>query len=322
MLLKLEDKLKEKIVSQEEAITKVAYAVKRGRVGITSKSRPWASFLFLGPTGVGKTELAKVLAKTLFGDDTKRLIQIDMSEYMEPHSVSKLIGSPPGYIGYERGGMLTRLIRENPYSVVLFDEIEKAHYDVLNLLLQILEEGRLRDSHGNIAYFNNAIIILTSNIGAKKIFEDKILGFYRDEVKTQDVITAYDSIEEDLKRELKKKLRPELLNRLDDVIIFRTLTKKDANKILEILLKELNERLREKGIEVLVGNKVKEFLLDKGFSAEYGARQLRRTVQTYIENSLADYILRYRVSFDPKRLKRIELSVSPDKRRLILKKKR
>ncbi|WKZ24304.1 MAG: ATP-dependent Clp protease ATP-binding subunit [Candidatus Dojkabacteria bacterium] len=294
MLLQLENKIKESIISQEDAIKQVANAVKRGRVGISSKKRPWASLLFLGPTGVGKTELAKVLAKNLFGTNEDRLIQIDMSEYMEQHSVSKLIGSPPGYVGYEQGGWLTEKISENPYSVVLFDEIEKAHPDVLNLLLQILEDGHLMDAKGNRVSFQNTIIVLTSNIGAEQIAEDKVLGFYREQ-KQRNLVElsteAYDEMKEKLTKELRKKLRPELLNRLDDVIIFKGLSKTDAARVLEILITELNERLKEMNLSVNIEQKAKEYMIEKGFSAEYGARPLRRVLQHEVENLVADYVL-------------------------------
>lgn len=296
MLLNLESKIKESIISQEDAIKQVTNAVKRGRVGISSKRRPWASLLFLGPTGVGKTELAKVLARNLFGNDDDKLIQIDMSEYMEQHSVSKLIGSPPGYVGFEQGGWLTEKIGENPYSVVLFDEIEKAHPDVLNLLLQILEDGHLMDAKGNRVSFQNTIIILTSNIGAEQIAEDKVLGFYREQ-KQRNIVElsteAYDEMKEKLMKELRKKLRPELLNRIDDVIIFKGLGKTDAAKVLEILLVELNSRLGDMNIAVAISEKGKKYIIDKGFSAEYGARPLRRVLQHEVENLVADYVLEH-----------------------------
>lgn len=293
MLLKLEGVIKDHIISQEDAIRRVASAVKRGRVGISNKRRPWASLLFLGPTGVGKTELAKVLSRTLFGDDEEKLIQIDMSEYMEMHSVSKLIGSPPGYIGFEQGGYLTEKIAENPYSVVLFDEIEKAHPDVLNILLQILEDGHLTDSRGSRVSFQNAIIILTSNIGAEKITEQRIVGFYRDRASIDNTLSEgdYEEMKEKLLKELKKKLRPELINRLDDVIIFKSLTKEDAAKVLDILLSDLNKRLEDINVKVNVLEAGKEFLLEGGFNNEYGARPLRRILQHEVEDIIADFVL-------------------------------
>lgn len=291
-LLKLESNIKNTIISQEDAIRRVVSAVKRGRVGITNRNRPWASLLFLGPTGVGKTELAKTLAKILFGNDEDRLIQIDMSEFMEQHSVSKLIGSPPGYVGFEQGGFLTDKIAENPYSVVLFDEIEKAHPEVLNILLQILEDGHLTDSRGGRVSFQNSIIILTSNIGAEKINEQKVLGFYKDRSETNEISEAdYEKMKEKLMLELKKKLRPELVNRLDDVIIFRTLTKEDVKKVVDIMLSDLNKRLVDLKMSVKVSEEGKQQLATDGFSSEYGARPLRRLIQHEIEDLIADYVL-------------------------------
>lgn len=292
-LLKIEDELKKYIVAQEEAIEKVAYAIKRGRLGIRKGTRPWASFLFLGPTGVGKTELAKVLARYLFGDQKDRLIQIDMSEYMESHSVSRLIGSPPGYVGFEQGGYLTEKMKQNPYSVVLFDEIEKAAPNVLNILLQILEDARLTDAKGETVSFRNAIVILTSNVGAEQIFKDKILGFYRSKPTAQEQEQAYQSMKETLLKELYKRLRPELINRLDEIIIFRTLTRKDAGQVLDVLVRELNTYLLQThNWEVKLSAKAKRFLLRRGFSKEFGARSLRRILQRHVENTLADYILK------------------------------
>jgi|GEM_PF-1466516 len=293
-LIHLEDKIKEKIISQEDAIKRLVSSVKRGRIGISNKRRPWASLLFLGPTGVGKTELAKVLARLLFGDDEDRLIQIDMSEFMEQHSISKLIGSPPGYVGYEQGGWLSDKLMENPYSVVLFDEIEKAHTEVLNILLQILEDGHLTDSRGNRVSFQNAVVILTSNIGAEKLTEDKIMGFYKDKGRSGSLTLSegeYEEMKEKLLKELKKRLRPELLNRLDDVIIFKSLSKSDAEKVLKILLADLNTRLTDMHLEVHVSEDGNKRLLDEGFNPEYGARPLRRVVEHEIEDVIADYIL-------------------------------
>lgn len=312
MLLQLEGKIKESIISQEDAIKQVSNAVKRGRVGISSKKRPWASLLFLGPTGVGKTELAKVLARNLFGDDDDRLIQIDMSEYMEQHSVSKLIGSPPGYVGFEQGGWLTEKISETPHSVVLFDEIEKAHPDVLNVLLQILEDGHLMDAKGNRVSFQNTIIVLTSNIGAEQIAEDKVLGFYREQRK-RDIVElstdAYDEMKEKLMKELRKKLRPELLNRLDDVIIFKGLGRADAAKVLEILIVELNKRLNEMNIAVDINDKGKKYIVEKGFSSEYGARPLRRILQHEVENLVADYVLEHNLLDANMRKEQLKLEI-------------
>lgn len=291
-LLKLDDKLNESVIGQKEAVKSVVSAIKRARTGISDVDRPWASFLFLGPTGVGKSELAKVLARELFGNEDK-LIQIDMSELMEMHSVSKLIGSPPGYIGYQQGGWLTEQVRRNPHSVILFDEIEKAHPDVLNILLQILEYGHLTDGRGRRVNFKNTIVILTSNIGAEEISKDRVLGFSKDAVdRRSKAQQAYSSMKTELLKELRKTLRPELLNRLDDTVIFRALNTRDARKIVEILLRELNERISENKIEISLTKNLLTYIVKEGFSEEYGARPLRRVLQDTVESHLADYILR------------------------------
>lgn len=294
ILKKLNEKLSHKVVGQDEAVGAVAAAIKRARTGISASDRPWASLLFLGPTGVGKTELAKVLTELLFGDED-RLIQIDMSELMEMHSISKLIGSPPGYVGYREGGQLTEKIRKKPHSVILFDEIEKAHPDVLNVLLQIMEYGHLTDGKGHKVDFKNTVIILTSNIGAEEIRKDKVLGFTSAIDKTErsdsEIEAAFDSMRDDLTKELKDTLRPELLNRLDDVVIFRSLTRKDAKAIVLLLVEELNKRLKDKKIEVSLNNEVIEKIVQDGFSEEYGARNLRRELQDKVESALADYLL-------------------------------
>lgn len=293
-LLNLNIKLKDKVIGQDDACDGVANAVKRARTGISDTDRPWASFLFLGPTGVGKTELAKVLSEELFGN-VDNLIQIDMSEMMEMHSVSKLIGSPPGYIGFQQGGWLTEKVRRHPHSVILFDEIEKAHPDVLNILLQILEYGHLMDGRGKRVNFKNTVIILTSNIGAEEIKKSKILGFSDEkESKSRNdsqIEKAYTGMKEMLIEELRNTLRPELLNRLDDVVIFRSLTRKDAKKIVKLLLSELNKRLKEEKIVVRLDSKAIGYIVKESFSDEYGARPLRRFLQDKVENLLADYIL-------------------------------
>ena len=293
-LLKLEDTLEEGVVGQKEAVDSVSASIKRARTGISAEDRPWASFLFLGPTGVGKSELAKVLTKELFGSED-RLIQIDMSEMMEMHSISKLIGSPPGYVGYQSGGQLTERVRRNPHSVILFDEIEKAHPDVLNVLLQILEYGHLTDGKGKRVNFKNTIIILTSNIGAEEISQDKVLGFVGKDTKgrsDEEIEKAYESMEETLLSELKSTLRPELLNRLDDIVIFRSLTRKDARKIVKILVEDLNDRLQKEGVEIVLDRKVINYIVKEGFSDEYGARPLRRLLQDRVENVVAEYLLK------------------------------
>ena len=307
-LVDLEKNLSSQVVGQSEACNSVAYAIKRARTGISDVERPWASFLFLGPTGVGKTELAKVLTKQLFGNED-RLIQIDMSEMMEMHSVSKLIGSPPGYIGFQQGGILTEKVRREPHSVILFDEIEKAHPDVLNILLQILEYGHLTDGRGKTVNFKNTIIILTSNIGAEDIKKNKVLGFVgnKESAASDEVINkAYASMKTSLLNELKNVLRPELLNRIDDVVIFRSLTRRDAKKIALLLIEELNIRLKEENIEVKVTDKMVSHLVKEGFSDEYGARPLRRLIQDSIENSLADYMLKHK---QPKQIKSVTMDL-------------
>jgi ATP-dependent Clp protease ATP-binding subunit ClpC len=310
-LLKLDKELEKRIIGQQEAVEAVSNAIKRARTGISDKTRPWASFLFLGPTGVGKSELAKALTKELFGNED-RLVQIDMSELMEGHSVSKLIGSPPGYVGYREGGRLTEEVRRHPHSVILFDEIEKAHTEVLNLLLQILEDGHLTDGKGRTVNFKNTIIILTSNIGAEEIGQDKILGFVGGKSKEKDLNNAYDSMKESLLSELKNTLRPELINRLDDIVIFRALGRRDARKIVRLLVDELNERLNEQGIKVKLGRKLITHIVDEGFSEEYGARPLRRVIQDTVENVLAEYLLENEIE-DEKDIKEIKLNIEKDK---------
>ena len=312
-LLKLDKELKKEIIGQEEAVESVANAIKRARTGISDENRPWASFLFLGPTGVGKTELAKVLTKELFGNEN-RLIQIDMSELMEGHSVSKLIGSPPGYVGYREGGRLTEEVRRNPHSVILFDEIEKAHNDVLNLLLQIFEDGHLTDGKSRTVDFKNTIIILTSNIGAEEIGKDKILGFVGRKGKRtdEDIDNAYESMEESLLSELKDTLRPELINRLDDIVIFRALNRKDARKIVKLLVEKLNERLLDQKIKIKLGRKLVTHIVNEGFSEEYGARPLRRVIQDSIENTLAEHLLQESIE-DEKDIKEIKLDIEDGK---------
>ncbi|NLE30947.1 ATP-dependent Clp protease ATP-binding subunit [Candidatus Dojkabacteria bacterium] len=291
-LLRLDSRINRLVIGQKEAVNSVVSAIKRARIGISDVSRPWASFLFLGPTGVGKTQLAKVLASELFGHED-RLVQIDMSEMMEMHSVSKLIGSPPGYVGFQEGGWLTEKVRRNPHCVILFDEIEKAHPDVLNILLQILEYGHLTDGRGRRVNFKNTIVILTSNIGAEEISKDKVLGFSssKDAGKSKSE-QAYSTMKTELMSELRRTLRPELLNRLDDIVIFRALNSRDAKKIVELLVIELNERLKTQDKTIILSKALLSYIVKEGFSEEYGARPLRRVLQDLVESTVANYILK------------------------------
>ena len=284
-LLTLEETLKKRVVGQEQAITSVANSIRRGRAGLSDPNRPLGSFIFLGPTGVGKTELAKALAESLF-DTEKVLIRIDMSEYMEKFSVSRLIGAPPGYVGYEEGGQLTEAVRRQPYSVVLLDEIEKAHPDVFNILLQILDDGRLTDSKGRTVDFKNTIIIMTSNIGSKYISEINAMP------GTKDYMDQYERVVERVYEEMRRLFRPEFLNRVDEIVVFNPLGTNEIRKIVDILLSRTLSKLQDKSIEVEFNNDVKIFLVNKGFDPIYGARPLKRTIQRYIENPLAEFIIK------------------------------
>ena len=279
--------LHNRVVGQNEAIEAISKAVRRGRVGLKDPNRPIGSFLFLGPTGVGKTELSKALAETLFGTE-KDLIRIDMSEYMEAHSVSKLIGSPPGYVGFDEGGQLTEKIRSKPYSVILFDEIEKAHPDVMNILLQVLDDGRLTDSTGRTVDFKNTVIIMTSNIGARLITEKKNLGFGNNKDKNEN---EYEETKKDVLNELKKELRPEFLNRIDDIIVFHKLNDEEIKQIIEILLNNVKKRIEEQGYVLEFDESIKKLIADKGTNKSFGARPLKRTIQNLVENKIAEYIL-------------------------------
>ncbi len=283
----LDKTLHKRIVSQNEAVEAIAKAIKRGSAGIRNPKRPIGSFLFLGPTGVGKTELSKALAEAVFGSEDS-LVRVDMSEYMEKHSVSKLVGSPPGYVGFEEGGQLSEKVRRNPYSVVLFDEIEKAHPDVFNILLQVLDDGHITDSQGRKVDFKNTIIIMTSNAGAESIIAPKVMGF----ASGIDPERNYQGMRARVMDEVNRSFKPEFLNRLDEIIVFRPLTKDNIVNITDIMLSEIKERLNEeKDIKLSVTEAAKEFLIDKGFDEKFGARPLRRTIQKYIEDSLADEIL-------------------------------
>lgn len=300
-LSELQKNMEKRIVGQKEGIERITAVLKRARLGLSYGKRPMASFLFLGPTGVGKTETGKEIARTYFGDE-KALIQVDMSEYMEQHSVSKLIGSPPGYVGFQEGGQLTEKVRRRPYSVILFDEIEKAHPELLNILLQILDEGSLQDSKGRKVNFKNTIILMTSNIGASEIGTDEVLGFgvdIQDKTETK-VDRAFERMQQDLIRELKDVLPPEFLNRIDDIVIFRGLDEEDAKKVTKILIDELNHRLKEKGLQVAATKSAINYIAEKGFDKEYGARNIRRKIQELVENPLADYILTKNLKTDGK----------------------
>ena len=281
----LEEMLQKRVVGQNEAVEAVAKAIRRGRVGLKDPKRPIGSFLFLGPTGVGKTELSKALAEILF-DNENSMIRLDMSEYMEAHSVSKLIGSPPGYIGYDGGGQLTEKVRRKPYSVILFDEIEKAHPDVMNLLLQILEDGRLTDSQGREVNFKNTIIIMTSNLGARYITEKKSLGFGNVENEKE-----YEDIKKEVIKELKKELRPEFINRIDEIIVFHKLSEEDIKQITNIMLKQVEERLKNQKYIVEIDDGVVKAILEQGYDNNFGARPLRRTIQNLVEDRISEEIL-------------------------------
>ncbi len=288
-LKNLEQELHKRVIGQNEAVEAVSKAIRRGRVGLKDPKRPIGSFLFLGPTGVGKTELSKALAEVLFGDENA-MIRLDMSEFMEPHSVSKLIGAPPGYVGFDDGGQLTEKIRRKPYSVVLFDEIEKAHPDVMNMLLQILEDGRLTDSQGRTVNFKNTVIIMTSNLGARLITDRKQLGFANQDGK-EDSKKEYEEIKKEVMAELKKELRPEFINRIDEIIVFHKLNDTDINQIIDIMLKEVVNRLKEQKYDIEFEPDVKEMVAKEGIDKNFGARPLRRTIQNLVEDKLAEDIL-------------------------------
>jgi len=284
-LMRMEEELGRRVVAQKDAIEAIAKAVRRSRSGLKDPGRPAGSFIFLGPTGVGKTELAKALAEFLFGDEDS-LIRIDMSEYMEKHAASRLVGAPPGYVGYDEGGQLTEKVRQKPYSVVLLDEIEKAHPDVFSLMLQVLDDGRLTDSWGHVVDFRNTVVILTSNIGTKSL-KSTGLGF-----SAADPMLDYDKVKARLIGEVKKTLNPEFINRLDDIIVFRSLERPNIREIVNIMVGRLNKRLAERHLTLHIGDDVKDFLAEQGYDSEYGARPMRRTIQRYLEDPLSSLIIK------------------------------
>ncbi len=307
-LKNLEKSLHERVIGQNEAVEAVAKAIRRGRVGLKDPNRPIGSFLFLGPTGVGKTELSKALAESLFGNENA-MIRIDMSEYMEPHSVAKLIGSPPGYVGFDEGGQLTEKIRRKPYSVILLDEIEKAHPDVMNMLLQILDDGRLTDSQGRTVNFRNTVIIMTSNIGARLITDKSTLGFTVTTNQKEETQKEYESIKKDVMGELKRQFRPEFINRIDEIIVFHKLTDDDVKQIIDIMLKQVQERLEKQNINIEIDESVKELISKKGVDTNYGARPLKRAIQNILEDKIAEEILDGNI----KQNKKVKLSAEEEK---------
>ena len=312
-LINLEKELHKRVIGQDEGVEAVAKAIRRGRVGIGSPNRPLGSFMFLGPTGVGKTELSKALAEAVFGSE-EALIRVDMSEYMEKHTVSKMIGSPPGYVGYEEGGQLSEQVRRKPYSVVLFDEIEKAHPDIFNVLLQVLDDGRITDSEGRVVDFKNCIIIMTSNIGARNIVEPKTLGF--ETKKTSDDI--YESMKKEVMADVKKGFKPEFINRIDEIIVFRQLSKEEIGKIVNIMISDLNKRAKEAtGISITLTASAKRYITDRGFDPKYGARPLRRAIQREIEDAVTDKILSGKI----KEKDTINISAKDNKLEFTIKKK-
>lgn len=290
-LLHMEERIHERLVNQEEAVNAICEAVRRGRVGLKDPRRPIGSFIFLGPTGVGKTELARTLAQFLFNDENA-MVRLDMSEYQERHTVSRLVGAPPGYVGYEEGGQLTEAVRRRPYRVILLDEIEKAHPDVFNTLLQILDDGRLTDGHGRTVDFKNTVVIMTSNAGAELIKRDMTIGFAAQKGGAKTRKQAYNSMKEKVLTEMKRTFRPEFLNRIDEIIVFHELTEEQLRSIVDLLAKDLQKRLAEHKIEIELTDKAKEWLVKVGYDPVYGARPLRRAIERYIENPLSTKILR------------------------------
>lgn len=285
-LLNMESILHSRVIGQDEAVVAVAKAVRRARAGLKDPKRPIGSFIFLGPTGVGKTELARALAESIFGDE-EAMIRIDMSEYMEKHSTSRLVGSPPGYVGYDEGGQLTEKVRRKPYSVVLLDEIEKAHPDVFNILLQVLEDGRLTDSKGRTVDFRNTILIMTSNVGASELRRNKYVGF-----NVQDETQTYKDMKDKVMGELKRAFRPEFINRIDEIIVFHSLEKKHLKDIVSLMSEQLTKRLKEQDLSIELTEAAKEKIAEEGVDLEYGARPLRRAIQKHVEDRLSEQLLK------------------------------
>jgi len=290
-LLHMEERIHERLINQEEAVTAISEAIRRSRSGLKDPRRPIGSFMFLGPTGVGKTELARTLAWFLF-DDENAMVRLDMSEYQEKHTVSRLIGAPPGYVGYEEGGQLTEAVRRRPYRVILLDEIEKAHPEVFNSLLQILDDGRLTDGHGRTVDFKNAVVIMTSNTGVEFIKRDMTIGFtpQKDEVKTRK--QSYEQMKGKVMDAVKKTFRPEFLNRIDEVIVFHELTEEQLRSIVDLMIIDLQKRLADRKLKVELTEKAKQWLAKEGFDPVYGARPLRRAIERYVENPLSTKLLR------------------------------
>ena len=312
-LVNMENEIHKEVVGQEEAVNAICSSVRRSRTGVSSTKRPVGSFIFLGPTGVGKTQLAKTLAKFLFGTEDA-LIRIDMSDYMEKHNASRLVGAAPGYVGYEEGGVLTERVREKPYSVVLLDEIEKAHPDVFNLLLQVLEEGQLSDNLGHTVNFRNTVLIMTSNAGARKITSESRIGFST----VQDGILPYEDIKASAMEELKRIMAPELINRIDDIVVFNTLSHKEISKILDIQLDELKERLAEKNISLELKQKAREYLIQNGYEPSMGARPMRRLIQKELEDNLANLILKENIGADSTSAKQVKICVDLKNQKLFV----
>jgi ATP-dependent Clp protease ATP-binding subunit ClpB len=289
-LLQMENVLHQKVIGQDDAVRLVSNSIRRARAGLQDPSRPIGSFMFLGPTGVGKTQLARTLAEFLF-ETEKAMVRVDMSEYMEKHSVARLIGAPPGYVGFEEGGYLTEHVRRRPYSVILFDEIEKAHPDVFNLFLQILDEGRLTDGQGRTVDFRNTVVLMTSNLGGKLIEEAALEALAKEAESSTIWQDQYERIQEAVRQELRNHFRPEFLNRIDDIVIFRNLTRNQIRDIVEVQLEGLRQRLSEKNMSLVLSDKVKEVLAEKGYDPVFGARPLKRAVQKYLQDPLSLKIL-------------------------------